>query len=114
LRLQCHVRDFLSPFYSRGSSHAVFCNIPRCVFVTSMRMYVTSHQASINPDCSSFGNCAECQDKLFIISNWFSPRLILSLWRYTSHALTLASTAGWTSLPSLLPPSPWFLNQSPC
>jgi hypothetical protein len=50
---------------------SVFCSfVLRCVYNA---MYVTSHQASINPECSNFGNCAECQDKLFIISNWLSP-----------------------------------------
>ena len=49
---------------------SVFCSfIVRCVYNA---MYVSAHQATIRPDCSNFGNCAECQDKLFIISNWFA------------------------------------------
>ena len=59
---------------------SVFCSfIIRCVYNA---MYVSSHQASINPECQDFGNCAECQSKLYIISNWFvvnhAPHLAVS------------------------------------
>jgi hypothetical protein len=49
---------------------SVFCSfILRCIYNA---MYVTSHQASITPECANFGNCDECQDKLFVISNWYA------------------------------------------
>jgi hypothetical protein len=79
--------------------------ILRCVYNA---MYVSSHQASVTPHCSNFGNCAECQDKLFIISNWFAVKIALFL--RILFRLTRILIAGWTLLPSLWLQSLWFLS----
>jgi hypothetical protein len=82
---------------------SVFCSfIVRCVYNA---MYVSSHQATVTPHCSNFGNCAECQDKLFIISNWFAVNCSLLV---HSVPLTRVLIAGWTLLPSLWLQSLWF------
>ena len=80
--------------------------ILRCVYNA---MYVSSHQASVTPQCSKFGNCAECQDKLFIISNWFAVKIALFL--RILFRLTRILIAGWTLLPSLWLQSLWFLSR---
>jgi hypothetical protein len=83
---------------------SVFCSfIIRCVYNA---MYVSSHQASINPNpaCQNRGNCDECQSNPFIISNWFvvnhAPHPA------ASFPLTRICIAGWTSLPSSWPQLP--------
>ena len=54
---------------------SVFCSFfVRCVYNA---MFVASHQADVTPHCSNFGNCAECQDNLFIISSWFAVKCSL-------------------------------------
>ena len=55
---------------------SVFCSFfVRCVYNA---MFVASHQADVTPHCSNFfGNCAECQDNLFIISSWFAMKCSL-------------------------------------
>jgi hypothetical protein len=73
---------------------SVFCSfIIRCVYNA---MYVSSHQASITPECADYGNCAECQSRLFIISNWF-----VLPFSFCAFPPTCNCFAGWTSLPNL-------------
>jgi hypothetical protein len=70
--LIAHASIVHKSFWNRvvGTVVSVFCSfIIRCVYNA---LYVSSHQASISPECAVHGNCAECQSKLFIISNWFA------------------------------------------